>query len=155
MARKRSSRGRNDVGHQRVQSRGGFHHFPGHEFEAAGGHVFVKELEDGVLDKDPQTSGGRQGVIIRAAQGIFLQGPEVGVFQDRGVESGFVPEMIIHRGQIGIGPVADFPDGGLAEAPGGEDLAGGLEKSLPGFRRSGGWRVFGFQFWVLSFWVQR
>jgi hypothetical protein len=59
--------------------------------------------------------------------------------------------MIIHRGQIGVGPAADFPDGGLAEAPGGEDLAGGLEKALPGFRGGGGGRVFGSQFYVLSF----
>ncbi len=151
MARKRCSRGRMMLATRESRAGGGFDHFPGHEFEAAGGHVFVKELEDDVLDKDAQTSGGREGVIIGAAEGIFLQGPEVGVFQDRGVESGFVPEMIIHRGQIGVGPAADFPDGGLAEAPGGEDLAGGLQEALPGFGGGGGWRVFGFQFLVLSF----
>jgi hypothetical protein len=143
--------GANDVGHQWVQSRGGFDHFPGHEFEAAGGHVFVKELEDDVVDKGAQTIGGGQGVELGAADGIFLQGPEVGVLQDGNVESFFVPEMVIYRGEVGPGPTADFPDGGLAEAPVGENLAGGLQEALPGFGGGGGWRVFGFQFLVLSF----
>ena len=148
MARQPLFQGPDDIGHQGVQSGGGFDHFPGHEFEAAGGHVVIKELEDDVLDKGLQASGGGQGLIIGAVQGIFFQGPAVGVFQDGGVEPFLVPEMIIDRSQVGPGPAADFPDGGLAKAPGGKDLG-----RRPRRRRC---RVSGVagagEFAVFSFW---
>ncbi len=112
--------------------------------------IIVKELEDSVLDKDPQAAGRGQGLVFRAVQGIFLQGPPVGVFQDGGIESFFIAKVVIDRGEVGPGPAADFPDGGLAEAAGGKDFTGGQQEALPGFRSGGGRRfqfsVFGFQF---------
>jgi hypothetical protein len=54
--------------------------------------------------------------------------------------------VIVDGGNISFSPAADFPDGGLAEAPGGKDFAGGLQKALPGFRAGGSLRIGSFQF---------
>ncbi len=143
--------GLDDIGHQGVQGGGGFDHFPGHQFKAVGADIVIKELKDGVLDKGLQASGGGKGLIIRAIQGIFFQGPPVGVFQDGGVQPFLVPEMIIDRSQVGPGPAADFPDGGLAKAPGGKDFAGGLQKALPGFWSGGSAENWQFSVSVPSF----
>ncbi len=93
--------------------------------------IIIKELKDGVLDKDPQSPGRRESVIRRIVQGIFLQSPPVGVFQDGGVEACFISKVVIYRGEVSAGPAADFPDGGLTVAPGGKDLAGGFQEALP------------------------
>jgi hypothetical protein len=97
-----------------------------------GADIIIKELEDGVPDKDPQSPCRWERVIFRIVQGIFLQSPLVGVFQHGGVESFFIPKVVIYRREIGASPAADFPDGGLAVAPGGKDLAGGFQEALPG-----------------------
>jgi hypothetical protein len=98
-----------------------------------GTDIFVKELKDSVMDKNPQTAGGRKGLIFGAVQGIFLEGPAVGFFQNGGIETFFIAKMVIDCGKVGPGPAADFPDGGLAETVGGEDMAGGVQEALPGF----------------------
>jgi hypothetical protein len=97
-----------------------------------GAEVVIKEFKDGVPDKDPQASSRGQGLVCRTVQGVLFQGPTVSIFQDRGIKSGFIPKVVIYRGEVGPGPTADFPDGGLAVAPGGKDLAGGFQEALPG-----------------------
>ena len=62
------------------------------------------------------------------------------VYQDRQVQPFFVAEVIVHRGEIGPGPAADFPDGGVAKALPGKDLPRGCQEALPGF-------VAGGDFW--------
>ena len=116
-----------------------------------GTDIFIKELKDSVMDKDPQAAGSREGLIVGSIQGIFFQGPAVGVFEDGGIESLFIAEMVIDRGEVGPGPPADFPDGGLAETAGGEDLAGGVQEALAGLRSGGGRRDFSFQFFGFQF----
>jgi hypothetical protein len=89
-----------------------------------------------MVDEDLEATGSRERVEFGAVNGIFFQGPEMGIFQDGNVEPFFVPEMVIYRGKIGVGPAADFPDSGVSEAPVGKDLAGGVQEALAGF---GGW----------------
>ena len=73
-----------------------------------------------------------RALYIRIVQGIFLQSPPVGVFQDGGVEAFFISKVVIYRGEVSAGPATDFPDGGLTVAPGGKDLARGFQEALPG-----------------------
>jgi hypothetical protein len=118
-----------------------------------GAYIFVKELKDSMMDKDPQAAGSREGLVVGSIQGIFLQGPAVGVIEDGGIESLFIAKMVIDRGEVGLGPAADFPNRGLAEAAGGEDFTGGQQEALAGLRSGGGGRIRRFQFFVscLSF----
>jgi hypothetical protein len=118
-----------------------------------GAYIFVKELKDSMMDKDPQAAGSREGLVVGSIQGIFLQGPAVGVIEDGGIESLFIAKMVIDRSKVGPGPATDFPDGGLAKTTGGKDLASGVQEALAGFRSRGGRRIRRFQFFVscLSF----
>ena len=90
-----------------------------------------------MLNKDPQASRSRKSLIFGIIQGKFLQSPPVGFFQDGGVKSFFVPEMIVDGGKVSPGPAADFPDGGVTEAAGGKDFAGGQQEALAGFGSGG------------------
>ena len=136
--------GTDDIGHQGIQGHGGLDHFPGHELKAMGTQIIGKKLENSVLDKDAQAAGSREGLIFGAVQGIFLQGPAVGVLEDGGIEPFFIAKMVIDRGKVGPGPAADFPDRGLAEAAGGKDFTGGQQEALAGFRSGGGRRDLQF-----------
>jgi hypothetical protein len=53
--------------------------------------------------------------------------------------------VVIDGGEVGPGTTTDLPDGGLAEALSGKDLAGGLEEALPGFGSRGSMGVLSFQ----------
>ncbi len=57
--------------------------------------------------------------------------------QNRKVQSFFVAEVIVHRGEIGPGPTTDFPDGCIAKAFLSKGLARCFQEALTGFGAGG------------------
>src|SRR6185437_11786451 len=65
-----------------------------------------------------------------------------GVAEDGEIEAGFVAEMVVDGGDVGVGAGADFADGGGLEAVFGEDLTGSFDEAgaggIGGFRGGSG-----------------
>ena len=53
------------------------------------------------------------------------------------VQTLFIAEVIVHRGEVGPGPLADLTHRGVAETLLGKDLPGGLQQALLGFGADG------------------
>lgn len=74
--------------------------------------------------------------------GEALEGALVVAAEDFGVEPFLVAEVIVDGGEVGAGFLADFADGGAAEAGLGEGLGGDGEQVF-----AGGGAVGGFGGW--------
>ncbi len=66
-------------------------------------------------------------------QGVFLPGPGMRVFHDRGIQTLFIAEVIVHGREVGPGPTADFADGGVAKPSFSKDCPRRVQKALTGF----------------------
>jgi len=119
-------------------------HLPGHDF----GHPRVRALQEKpfeeVFDVETEALFGRQRGIDLAQRKLGVD-RAMGVAQHIEVEVFLVAEVVVDRGDIGLGEIANLADGGVAEARLGEDLAGRVEESLArrglGFAGGGFWEL--------------
>ena len=63
-------------------------------------------------------------------RGVLFPGAAESVLKNFGIESLFVPKMIIDRSDVRPGAMTNFPHGSRAESPLGEHLARGVQQKL-------------------------
>ena len=133
---------------QPVECGGRVHHLVGHQLRELGG-LAVTELvfEHGADEEVQPTLGGfirvEVSILVHADVGIGFVGAGACVVEGGVVERLFVAEVVLDRGDVGVGGVTDRSHGGLAVAVLGEEGDGGVEQASVGILSHAVVKVYG------------
>src|SRR6266545_7190894 len=110
-----------------IQRLGRFDHLPQHQLAVPGGLAFAEYAPEKGADKRVQPLFCRSRIAQAEVWGIFLREAAVRIVEDCGVQALLVAKVVVHRSDVGLRPLADFPHGGSAEAALRKNLASGFQ----------------------------
>ena len=121
--------GTDDVVANVLDHLGGIGHLPEQQANRLADTTVVEYAAQEGGDTPAQALLGRRFGRHAPISGIDPERCLEGVTPGRRIEHILAAEVIVHRGDVGLGPLADLSDGGIPEPPVRENLAGHLEQA--------------------------